>query len=779
MIFKSNYRITIFFSLIIIDLTLILLFVINDIFKIFLFISENKIISNFPIIICYSIFILTFLAIIYFYYFIYKPICLIKTKINDFINNEFKAISIAVSEISRGDLTKQIITKKQELNKNVTGILGYSGILDDLYKIFKETAYDLNSITSEASKRLYYVGTDSFLDGKACGDFIGKELDGTGKIAILLKTLKQPSYYLRQKGFRTVINEKYNKIDIVEVKELFDLSNSSTYQQTVDIIKKYPNLSAIYITGASGFNGVAQAVEEARSTAKIKLICHDITDSTVNYLTKGVVAATFFQNPFAQGYIPIMMIYNYLVTRKDPIIKRIILQLKTITNDNIEQYWSKTKGNILSEKEKDELPKPEDNTTNKKFKIGIILADSFFWQGVNDGVRFAMEKLKKYNTDVRVLIPEDFKKGDWSCGAFMSAIDKLINEGVNGIVLPVLDYELIPYLNKKIEEGIVIAVVNAEPLSFRGMIEDVSYHALTLFNFSYDLASSSRENSEAANQVNSTMSLIHEETKKQIESLTQTEELINTLEKNISNVIKNSSECIKSSQDNIDSAQDGHSAVQKNYEAIQSLKESSDNTTKIINALNNDTAKIVEIIKIIDDIATQINVLAINAAIEASHASKSGLGFSVVATEIRKLAEKSTKSTIDIQKLIQNISKRINDATKNISESLTKVEMTYGIARNAENSLKDILVTSKESEERISQIGSILREMGEISENVRNSMKNLTNVNNNNKAAIDEMTVSMNEMNVEVLNISKMAQTLKDMSQSQVDLTSQFIVDSE
>ena len=71
----------------------------------------------------------------------------------------------------------------------------------------------------------------------------------------------------------------------------------------------------------------------------------------------------------------------------------------------------------------------------------------------------------------------------------------------------------------------------------RGVVMDVSPG---LFNFSYDLASSSRENSEAANQVNNTMSIIHDETQKQIESLTQTEGLLNTLEEHISDAIKKS-----------------------------------------------------------------------------------------------------------------------------------------------------------------------------------------------------------------------------------------------
>lgn len=771
---KSANGISLFIIFIIFELILILLLVVNTLFFNF---ADNDyfIIYDFPKTISYSILFLTPIILIYYYFFIFKPMQLVRSKLNNFINIDLKSMSSIISEISRGDLTKKIGINEKPLKINNFEISYLSTIYNSLFDFFKETEYDLNSITSEASKRLYYIGTDSFLDGKSCCDYLAKELNEKGQVVILIKILKQPSYYLRQKGFKVHAAEKYKGLEIVEVRELLDLSKANTYNQTIDIIKKYPKLSAIYVTGASGFDGVVKAIEETDNKGKIKLICHDIMDITVEYLKKGVITATFFQNPFAQGYVPIILIYNYLVTKKEPIIKRILFPLKTITSENVNQYWSKEHGNVLSEKELNELPKPEDNTTNKKFKICVLMpTDTFFWQSVNEGVKEAIHRLKSHNVSIKVLVPEIFKKGDWSCKAFISVIDSLIKAGIHGLVLPVLDYELIPYLNKKIKDGLVISVLNAEPQNFRGMLDDISYHALNLFQFSYDLAASSKENSMATTQINNTMSIINSETKNQLDYLSQTEKIIESMEKNISNTLKKSNECITASQKNIKSADAGYSAVQKNYSAMQSLKESSDKTTKIIDTLNSDTKKIVEIIKFIEEIASQINVLAINASIEASHAGKSGVGFTVVATEIRKLAENSSRSMVDIKQIVKNISLRINEATINISKSLNDVKKTYDIASNAESALKDILETSKISEDKISSIGEILKQIGNISDNVKNSMLKLTEINNNNKKAIDEMSVSINEMNIEEINISRMAQTLKNMSQSQVDLISQF-----
>ena len=134
---------------------------------------------------------------------------------------------------------------------------------------------------------------------------------------------------------------------------------------------------------------------------------------------------------------------------------------------------------------------------------------------------------------------------------------------------------------------------------------------------------------------------------------------------------------------------------------------------------------------------------------------------------------------MDIQNIVKSISNRIDEATNNISESLSKVKITYTLAGNAESAIKNILKSSIESEEKILLIGDILKQMGETSASVKDAMNEFTQVNSNNKGAIDEITTSINEMNFEVSNISKMAQTLKDMSQSQVDLISQFIITDE
>ena len=115
-------------------------------------------------------------------------------------------------------------------------------------------------------------------------------------------------------------------------------------------------------------------------------------------------------------------------------------------------------------------------------------------------------------------------------------------------------------------------------------------------------------------------------------------------------------------------------------ERISNVVEASSNS---ILALGNSSKEIGEIVQVIDDIADQTNLLALNAAIEAARAGEQGKGFAVVADEVRKLAEKTTSATKKIAEMIKQIQKDTNTAVESMQAGTVEVTKGKELAYNS------------------------------------------------------------------------------------------------
>ena len=152
-------------------------------------------------------------------------------------------------------------------------------------------------------------------------------------------------------------------------------------------------------------------------------------------------------------------------------------------------------------------------------------------------------------------------------------------------------------------------------------------------------------------------------------------------------------------------AKTGMSTMDKATEGLNRTSRSIQSSAEIIDALGRRADDIGKIIEVIDDLAEQTNLLALNAAIEAASAGEHGLGFAVVAEEVRKLAEKSTQSTKEISDLIEGIQKEAREAVDNMEKSTSMVE--EGLLLN-----KDLSVALDKISNVVSEVYKFSQEIG-------------------------------------------------------------------
>jgi methyl-accepting chemotaxis protein len=140
------------------------------------------------------------------------------------------------------------------------------------------------------------------------------------------------------------------------------------------------------------------------------------------------------------------------------------------------------------------------------------------------------------------------------------------------------------------------------------------------------------------------------------------------------------------------------------------------------------SSEISEIIDLINDIASQTNLLALNAAIEAAHAGEAGLGFSVVAEEIRKLAERSSRATRDVGNLIKAVQHETSEALSAMEAGMKEVKSGSVLAGEAGRALQDISEAVRQSSELIEEISAASEEQARVTRNLAGAMQTISSI---------------------------------------------------
>ncbi|KFL43272.1 hypothetical protein CH76_07750 [Lysinibacillus sp. BF-4] len=312
----------------------------------------------------------------------------------------------------------------------------------------------------------------------------------------------------------------------------------------------------------------------------------------------------------------------------------------------------------------------------------------------------------------------------------------------------------------KDEIGEMAQSFNQMLTSLRTMMTQIAQTATTVTTASQSLTTSASSTSQATEQVTTTMQQVAGGAEQSVTSIAESVTALQEMAIGVQQVAETTSTISDATSVTSEEAQEGNEALNRVMHQMSAINTSSNEVTKAIGKLDEQSIEIGAIVEVITGIADQTNLLALNAAIEAARAGEQGKGFAVVADEVRKLAEQSKHSADQISQLIGHIQADTTSVIQAIEGNAREtaagmkvvVETQQGFAKiknsidNVNTQIHEVSAVTEQMSAGVEEITASTEEVSRISGTISDNMIHVASASEEQLAAMTEIDEAAKEM---------------------------------
>ncbi|MDQ0159904.1 methyl-accepting chemotaxis protein [Alkalibacillus salilacus] len=320
------------------------------------------------------------------------------------------------------------------------------------------------------------------------------------------------------------------------------------------------------------------------------------------------------------------------------------------------------------------------------------------------------------------------------------------------------------------ELGRLASSINTMKSNLRTIISSVSTASESVTNKGEAMTASAREVSEGSEQIASTMQELSSGTETQAQSASALSEMMEQLVRKVQTSYDGGEHVSHASEEVLEMTQEGRSMMSESVTQMSQIHHIVEDAVEKVKGLDRQSNEISKLVQVIEDIADQTNLLALNAAIEAARAGEHGKGFAVVADEVRKLAEQVSHSVGDITGIVGSIQTESKQVTQSLESGYHEVEQGSEQIKHTEQTFIQIKEAINNVVSQIQEITSNLKDVLNDSQEMNKSVEEIASISEESAAGVEQTASSIEETNSSMEEISRAADDLTKLAE---DLNSQ------